>query len=150
MSLFQSDPVDQIERLAATSSGLQTVSNALQTIASAIVSLNASLSSLDMTKLEKLAEMSNEGSISSFIGGIMDTITGGQAESPEATSVATEVKSESIQPGFDLTPMVTAINEVKAAVNNLASRPAVAYIQGKDAFSKEVSTTSVQNTYKFA
>ena len=51
---------------------------------------------------------------------------------------------------IDLTPMIVAINEVKAAINQLGSRPSVAYINGKDAFSKEVSTTSVQNTYKFA
>jgi hypothetical protein len=50
----------------------------------------------------------------------------------------------------DLTLMIAAINEVKAAINNLGSRPSVAYINGKDAFSKEINTTSVQNTYKFA
>jgi archaellum component FlaC len=50
----------------------------------------------------------------------------------------------------DMSLMIAAINEVKAAINNLGSRPSVAYINGKDAFSKEVNTTSVQNTYKFA
>jgi hypothetical protein len=50
----------------------------------------------------------------------------------------------------DLTPMIAAINEVKAAITQLGSRPSVAYINGKDAFSRDVSTTSVQNTYKLA
>ena len=73
---------------------------------------------------------------------------------PEAIIPLNSPKAEKMLNGgggnIDLTPMIAAINEVKAAINNLASRPAVAYIQGKDAFSKEVSTTSVQNTYKFA
>jgi len=50
----------------------------------------------------------------------------------------------------DLTPMIAAINEVKAAIAQLGSRPSIAYINGKDAFSRDVSTTSVQNTYKLA
>jgi len=50
----------------------------------------------------------------------------------------------------DLTPMIAAINEVKAAITQLGLRPSIAYINGKDAFSKDVSTTSVQNTYKLA
>jgi hypothetical protein len=72
---------------------------------------------------------------------------------PEAIIPLNSPKADKILgggPSVDLTPMINAINEVKAAINQLGSRPAVAYINGKDAFSKDVSTTSVQNTYKLA
>ena len=72
---------------------------------------------------------------------------------PEAIIPLNSPKADKMLGGggsIDLTPMIVAINEVKAAINQLGSRPSVAYINGKDAFSKEVSTTSVQNTYKFA
>jgi len=72
---------------------------------------------------------------------------------PEAIIPLNSPKADKMLGGganIDLTPMIVAINEVKAAINNLGSRPSVAYINGKDAFSKEINTTSVQNTYKFA
>lgn len=72
---------------------------------------------------------------------------------PEAIIPLNSPKADSILNSgapLDLTPMINAINEVKAAINKLGSRPSVAYINGKDAFSKEVATTSVQNTYKLA
>jgi hypothetical protein len=72
---------------------------------------------------------------------------------PEAIIPLNSPKANSILGGgasVDLTPMIAAINEVKAAITQLGSRPSVAYINGKDAFSRDVSTTSVQNTYKLA
>jgi hypothetical protein len=82
----------------------------------------------------------------------IDNATVGEA-GPEAIIPLNSPKADKILgggPSIDLTPMINAINEVKVAINQLASRPSVAYINGKDAFSKEVSTTSVQNTYKLA
>jgi len=149
MDLFKSDPVEQIERLAATSSGLQIVGNALQTIASAIVNLNASLSSLDMTKLEKLAEMSSGSSISSFIGGLMDTITGNELKTettpistPITTGVTAEVSTESVQSSVDLTPLVTAINEVRVAVDRLYGKNTTINMDGTT-----VGTTLTKGSY---
>jgi hypothetical protein len=72
---------------------------------------------------------------------------------PEAIIPLNSPKADKILGGgtsVDLTPMIAAINEVKAAITQLGSRPSVAYINGKDAFSRDVSTTSVQNTYKLA
>ena len=46
--------------------------------------------------------------------------------------------------------VVAAIEKLSNRVEALMSRPSVAYINGKDAFSRDVSTTSVQNTYKLA
>ena len=50
----------------------------------------------------------------------------------------------------DLSPIVNAINEVKSAINTLASRPSISYIQGEDAFAKSIGTTQVQNSYRLA
>ena len=82
----------------------------------------------------------------------IDNATVGEA-GPEAIIPLNSPKADKILGGnssIDLTPMINAINEVKAAITQLGSRPSVAYINGRDAFSKDVSTTSVQNTYKLA
>jgi hypothetical protein len=70
---------------------------------------------------------------------------------PEAIIPLNSSRANNILGGgenIDLTSMISAINEVKSAINSLASRPSVAYIQGKDAFSKEINTTSTQNSYR--
>ena len=47
---------------------------------------------------------------------------------------------------IDITPMVTAINEVKAAVKELMNRPVLIYLD-----SKQIGTSLVQNaSYKSA
>lgn len=48
-------------------------------------------------------------------------------------------------PSIDLTPMIAAINEVKAAVNNLANRPVIINMD-----SKQVGSSLVQGSYKMA
>jgi hypothetical protein len=50
----------------------------------------------------------------------------------------------------DLSPLINAINEVKSAIDTLASRPSISYIQGEDAFAKSIGTTQVQNSYRLA
>jgi hypothetical protein len=56
----------------------------------------------------------------------------------------------------DLSPMINAINEVREAIKNLEKRPSVAYINGKDAFARNLGTinalgtSQVQNSYKLA
>jgi hypothetical protein len=47
-------------------------------------------------------------------------------------------------PSIDLTPMIAAINEVKAAVNGLMNRPVLIYLD-----SKQIGTSLIQNaSYK--
>jgi hypothetical protein len=48
-------------------------------------------------------------------------------------------------PSIDLTPMISAINEVKAAVDNLINRPVVLNIDGK-----QLGSSMVQGSYKVA
>ena len=48
-------------------------------------------------------------------------------------------------PSIDLTPMIAAINEVKAAVDGLMNRPVVINMDGK-----QVGSNLVQGSYKLA
>ena len=48
-------------------------------------------------------------------------------------------------PSIDLTPMIVAINEVKAAVDGLMNRPVVINMDGK-----QVGSNLVQGSYKLA
>jgi hypothetical protein len=48
-------------------------------------------------------------------------------------------------PSIDLTPMIAAINEVKAAVDNLINRPVVLNVDGK-----QLGSSMVQGSYKVA
>ena len=48
-------------------------------------------------------------------------------------------------PSVDLTPMIAAINEVKAAVDNLVNRPVILNIDGK-----QLGSSMVQGSYKVA
>lgn len=56
----------------------------------------------------------------------------------------------------DFSPMIAAINEVRNAVNELKNRPAIAYINGEDAFARNLGTVNAlgtsqtQNSYKVA
>ena len=52
---------------------------------------------------------------------------------------------EEINPGIDLTPMITAINEVKASVDRLYSKETAINMDGK-----KVGSTLVQGSYKVA
>jgi hypothetical protein len=54
-------------------------------------------------------------------------------------------KSETISPSIDLTPMITAINEVKASIDKLYSKNTTISMDGK-----AVGTTLTQGSYKFA
>ena len=54
-------------------------------------------------------------------------------------------KSNSSNMSVDLTPMISAINEVKAAVDNLINRPVILNIDGK-----QVGSSMVQGSYKVA
>lgn len=68
---------------------------------------------------------------------------------PEAIIPLNSPKANNIlgggEPSIDLTPMIAAINEVKAAVNNLINRPVVVNMD-----SKQVGSSLVQGSYKMA
>ena len=61
-------------------------------------------------------------------------------------SQAIQQPAQTIQgPSIDLTPMIAAINEVKAAVDNLINRPVVLNVDGK-----QLGSSMVQGSYKVA
>jgi hypothetical protein len=114
-----------------------------------IAGLSSMMGALNDAKSEAEAPQFAKGGI---VTSEIRNATIGEA-GPEAIIPLNSPKANTILGGggnIDLTPMINAINEVKAAINQLGSRPSIAYINGKDAFSKEMSTTSVQNTYKLA
>lgn len=90
----------------------------------------------------------DEGSITAFNDN--DTIIAGTNLGGENKS---NIKNSS---GIDFSPMIAAINEVRNAVNELKNRPAIAYINGEDAFARNLGTVNAlgtsqtQNSYKLA
>jgi hypothetical protein len=60
-------------------------------------------------------------------------------------SKSTTTDGQTISPSIDLTPMITAINEVKASIDRLYSKNTTISMDGK-----AVGTTLTQGSYKFA
>ena len=62
-----------------------------------------------------------------------------------ADKVKGDGKGGTISPQIDLSPMIAAINEVKAAVDNLMNRPVLINLDGR-----QVGSNLTMNTYKTA
>jgi hypothetical protein len=149
-SLLAGDPIEKLERLAATSDKLQIVSNTLQSIASALIGVSAALTALDVSKLEALDEFASNRSSESVVGNVVDFITspikaigdsiGGEEQKKEKSNETT------INAGnIDLTPMIKAINEVRASVDKLYNKETSIKMDGKS-----VGSTMVKNSSKMA
>jgi hypothetical protein len=135
------DPIEKLQVLAASGDGLMKTATALQAIAGALVGVAAALSAIDISKLEALDDFASNQSTNSAAKGITDFIT-----APiKAIGEAIGGSKEEIKPGIDLTPMITAINEVRDAVNKLYSKDQSINMDGK-----KVGTTLVQGSYKVA
>jgi hypothetical protein len=149
-SLLAGDPIEKLERLAATSDKLQIVSNTLQSIASALIGVSAALTALDVSKLEALDEFASNRSSESVVSNVVDFITspikaigdsiGGEEQKKEKSNETT------INAGnIDLTPMIKAINEVRASVDKLYNKETSIKMDGKS-----VGSTMVKNSSKMA
>jgi hypothetical protein len=172
-SFLGGDPIKKIERLAKAGDGLMKTSSALQGVASALTQLSTSLATLDISKLEKIAEMSSGGGITGFLNNMFDKITNiiGINETPAPspvssptvtttpivtpTSTTTASTSSTIQPAIDLTPMIAAINDVKTAIDRLNAKDTNIYLDGDKVSSKVGSnkitgTNQSKGTYKVA
>jgi hypothetical protein len=170
-SLFAGDPIEKLERLAATSDGLQTASSALQSIAIALMGVSAALTTIDVSKLESLSEFESNKSSKSIFSNITDFFSSpvektnetGFAPTPVPTPIPTPIKTtnETITNtiveggkekgieaptinagGIDLTPMVNAINEVKAAVTNLQNRPVKLYMDSREITARQLQANN--------
>jgi hypothetical protein len=135
------DPIEKIERLAASGDGLQKTATALQALAGALTGISSALTALDTSKLEALNKFAATQASNSAVSGITDFIT-----APiKAISGAIGGEKNEIQSGIDLTPMIAAINEVKASIDKLYTKDTTINMDGK-----KVGTTLVQGSYKSA
>jgi hypothetical protein len=111
-------------------------------MAGALAGVSLALASIDVSKLNALDEFSTTQSSNSVVSGITDFITSPIKAIGETVGGGGK---EEIKSGIDLTPMIAAINEVKAAVDRLYSKDQSINMDGK-----KVGTTLVQNSYKAA
>jgi hypothetical protein len=136
------DPIEKLQDLAAAGDGLTKTATALQSIAGALIGVSIALATIDTSKLEALDEFSSNRSTESIVGGITNFITAPIKAVGEAIGVGGK---EEINTSIDLTPMIAAINEVKASVDKLYNKDTSINMDGK-----KVGTTLVQNSYKSA
>ena len=141
-AFLSGDPIEKLQDLAASGDGLTKTATALQAIAGALIGVSAALASIDVSKLEALDEFSSSQATNSAVKGITDFITAPIKAIGEAIGGGGK---EEINAGIDLTPMIAAINEVKAAVDRLYSKDQSINMDGK-----KVGTTLVQGSYKVA
>jgi hypothetical protein len=146
-SIFGGDSIGQIERLAKSSDGLMKVASSLQTIASSLSQLSSALDKLDASKLQNLEKLSKiEFKISgteNINSSPVATSTG--AVSPSTGIVTNTNKTEAPQSNIDLTPLITAMNEVKSAIDKLYNKNSTINMDGS-----KVGTTLTQGSYRVA
>jgi hypothetical protein len=135
------DPIEKLKGLAASGDGLAKTAIALQAIAGALTGVSTALATIDTSKLEALDEFSNNQASNSAVSGITNFIT-----APiKAVGGAIGGDKEKGNTSIDFTPMITAINEMKVAINELQKRPVVINMDGK-----QIGSNLVQGSYKLA
>jgi hypothetical protein len=136
------DPIEKLQALAASGDGLTQTATALQAIAGALIGVSAALASIDVSKLEALDEFSSTQATNSAVKGITDFITAPIKAIGESIGGGGK---EEINAGIDLTPMISAINEVRTAIDRLYNKDTSINMDGK-----KVGNTLVQGSYKVA
>jgi hypothetical protein len=135
-------PVEVLQGIANTADGIQTAATSLQALAGALIGVSAALATIDTSKLEALDEFSSNQASNSAVNGITGLITAPiRAIDAIGDSMGGKVK----EAGIDLTPMIAAINEVKASVQDLQKRPVVINMDGK-----QIGSNLAQGSYKLA
>lgn len=135
-SFLGGDPIKKIEQLAASGDGLEKTATSLQNMASALTQVSLALAGIDIGKLEALDSFATNRSNDSVVEGISSFIT---------TPIKAIDQSINSEKGNDLTPMINAINEVKAEVAKLANRPININMDGR-----KVGSGLTQGSYKLA
>jgi hypothetical protein len=111
--------------------------------------VSSALSTIDVSKLEALSNFSESqsgGAIGGAIKGITDFITSPIKAIGETISGGGKEEEIKSTAGVDLTPMVTAINEVRDAVNKLYTKNNDVYIDSV----KVVDSAQRKGSYKMA
>jgi hypothetical protein len=118
-------PVKMIQDIAASGDGLQKASTALQGIAAALTQVSIALAAIDTSKLkeiDKFASNRAEEEGGGIIGGITRLITT-PIKAIGGMIAGSEGEKGSITPGgMDLSPLITAINDVKLSVDKLHNK----------------------------
>ena len=125
-----------ISKLAEKGDQLNVTATALQNMATALTQVSSALAGIDVSKLDALDNFASNRSSESIISGITDFIT---------APIKSAGESIGNGGGNDMTPMITAINEVKAEVAKLANRPININLDGK-----KVGSGLSQGSYKVA
>jgi hypothetical protein len=145
-----------ISASAITANAAITFGAGLLIVGAAIAGGLALLSNAKKEATAGIPQMAEGGIVPATAGGQLVTVA--EAGRAEAIIPLNSPKANKIlgNNNVDLTPMITAINEVKMAVNNLASRPSIAYINGRNAFADSLGKTAAlgtsqyQNSYNLA
>jgi hypothetical protein len=124
-----------ISKLAEKGDQLNVTATALQNMATALTQVSSALAGIDVSKLDALDNFASNRSSESIVGGITDFITAPIKSAGESIGNG----------GNDMTPMITAINEVRAEVAKLANRPININMDGK-----KVGSGLTQGSYKVA
>jgi hypothetical protein len=132
--LLGGGPVGIIKGIAESGDGLQKAATGLQAMATALTQVASALATIDISKLEALSDFSEKNSSSdSIISTILSPIK----------AIGSMIEGGS--GGNDNTAMITAINEVRDAVNKLYAKDTSIHMDGK-----KVGTTLSQGSYKVA
>lgn len=135
---------------AITLEGLLTAGAALIAIPALLGIAYGVMSSLQKRAEKSIPKLAEGGIVTASPGGKLVTV--GEGGKDEAIIPLNTPRAERLMGGVsnvDLSPMIAAINEVRTAVNNLASRPSVAIIDGKNAFADDLGKTSALGTSQY-
>lgn len=132
--VFGGSALNSIKELSELSNPLQNVSISLSNIATSLNSVSESLNKIDTSKLEALEGFAKTNAIISAVKGITSAIISPiQTINNIIDKEDKEIKSEDITLNntIDLSPMITAIKEVKNAVDNIKNQQIVVNLDGR-------------------
>ena len=144
-------PIEMLSELAALGEPLKTAADSMQSMANALTQVSTALAGIDTTKLQELDEFASnraEEESGGILGGITKLITAPIKAVGEAIG-GPKGKGETITPGVDLTPMIAAINEVKASVDKLYTKNTTINMDGSKV-GYIISTKSTQESWRYA
>ena len=116
-------PLEMLTQLAALGDPLKLAADSLQGMATALTQVSTALSTLDTSKLKELDKFASNRAMESIVGGAVKGITDFITAPIKAVGeMVGGGEKENIKAGIDLTPMITAINEVKKSVDRLYTK----------------------------
>jgi hypothetical protein len=146
-------PVEILNAISNSGAGIQKSASALQMMASALLQVSSALDKIDISKLNAVKESNvgnaaapkTGGGLGDYLHALfnpLDTLEGlVSGEVPGITGESQPITTSSVIPtketgemgvgGIDLSPMITAINEVKSAVDKLYGKNQSIYMDAQ-------------------